>query len=158
MPEVNTCNETTMVLECVWRCLPFCPLRDRTSSCRPAICLFRLLMSWINTGSYELDYSMKWTDRIMCPWRRGRKNHPNLFHNVSEFINFRCFVIKKGLSFGNCRCKQIELHVENSPLWYMCEMARDTRYVRIVSFSNLAKVLLRSLPIRLLIRCGQYLS
>lgn len=42
---VLTCRETTTVLEWVWRCLPFWLPRERISSCRWAICLFRLLMS-----------------------------------------------------------------------------------------------------------------
>lgn len=34
--------------------------------------------------------------------QRGRNNHPNLFDNISEFINFSRFVIKQGLPLGNC--------------------------------------------------------
>lgn len=41
-----TWRETTMVLECVCRCLPFWLCLERTSPCSCAICLFRLFMSW----------------------------------------------------------------------------------------------------------------
>lgn len=75
-----------MVLECVWTCRPFCPLRERTRPCSCAICLLRLLMSYrfkADKTNEQKKKTLKCHPKIHL---LGLKSEPDLWYIDSSIL------------------------------------------------------------------------
>lgn len=150
LEDVHTCSDTTIVLEWVWRCLLFWPFLDRTTSWSWAICLFRLLMSWAKKKKIQTHLKCRTFKRVAMHVQYDLK-YLYLFHNIRQLINLCCFIIEEGFPFGHCdqkkRMSQILTQNKNLDLDKWLDLL--SWHLHTVSFSNFAKVLVRSLPILL---------